>query len=215
MLPISLSGLHLVKTFAVIIFLPNRCFAQEVDPVPPNNIAINGAYITLYQYASRGLKIGRHTCPSLLQCAHLCVKSPNCFSFNYQVSAPRNALCELSNESITSSEEQETLKKMPGFVFVQIMRKDLVSFRFVLIFVSFFFLSICLFNIKDWNQARQLVTEVAVAKLSYLCNLYFLSSRAGKEILAIILLNIKLIYKTKSASARKERKCMDLSQMFI
>lgn len=149
MLPISLSGLHLVKTFAVIIFLPNRCFAQEVDPVPPNNIAINGAYITLYQYASRGLKIGRHTCPSLLQCAHLCVKSPNCYSFNYQVSAPRNALCELSNESITSSEEQETLKKMPGFVFVQIMRKDLVSFRFVLIFVSFFFLSICLFNIKD------------------------------------------------------------------
>lgn len=47
MLSISLSGLHLVKTFAVIIFLSNRCFAQEVDPVPPNNIAINGAYISL------------------------------------------------------------------------------------------------------------------------------------------------------------------------
>ena len=132
MLPISLSGLHLLKTFAAIIFLANGCISQEVDPVPPNNIAINGAYITLHQYASRGLKIGRRTCPSLLQCAHLCVKSPKCSSFNYQVSASRNALCELSNESITSSEQREKLKKMPGFVFVQIMRKDLVSFRFVL-----------------------------------------------------------------------------------
>ena len=133
--PISLSGLHLVKTFAVVIFLSDRCLdfflAQEVNSVLPNNIAINGAYITLPQYASRGPMIGRHACRSLLQCGHLCVKSPKCSSFNYQVSAKDNALCELSNESITSSEEREKLKKMPGFVFVQLMRKDLVSFRSV------------------------------------------------------------------------------------
>ena len=141
----SLSDLHLVKTFAVIIFLSNRCVAQEIDPVPPNNISINGAYITLHQYASGGPKIGRHICWSLLQCAHLCVKSPECSSFNYQVSAARNALCELSNESITSRKERDKLKKTPGFVFVQIMRNDLVSFRFVRIFSCFLYLPICLF----------------------------------------------------------------------
>jgi len=129
---ISLSDLHFIgKTFAVIIFLSNRCFALEIDPVPPNNISINGAFITLHQYASGGPKIGRHTCWSLLQCAHFCVTSPKCSSFNYQVSAARNALCELSNESITSTKERDKLKKMPGFAFVQITRKDLVSFRFV------------------------------------------------------------------------------------
>ena len=132
MLLISLPGLHRVKTFAVIIFLSNRWFAQEVDPVQPNNIAINGAYITLHEYASRGPTIGRHSCWSLLQCAHLCVKSPNCSSFNYQVSAVRDALCELSNASIASNEERDKLKKMPGFVFVQIVRTDLVSLRFAL-----------------------------------------------------------------------------------
>lgn len=139
MLPISFSGLSLVKTFAVITFLLNRCFPQEVDPVPPNNIDIDGAYITLHEYASRGPKIGRHTCWSLLQCAHLCVKRPRCTSFNYQVSVARNALCELSEESIASNEEREKLKKMPGFVFVQIMRKDLVSFRICSIIFAFSF----------------------------------------------------------------------------
>lgn len=153
MLPISLSGLHLVKTFAVIIFLLNRCFAQEVDAVQPNNIVINGAYITLPEYASEGPKIERRTCLSLIQCTHLCVKSPQCSSINYRVSAARNGLCELSNASIASNEERNKLKKMPGFVFAQIMRIDLVSFQFApdfcILFFYLLFLLIRLFNTTE------------------------------------------------------------------
>lgn len=164
MLPISLSGLHLGKTFAVIIFLLNRCFAQEIDAVQPNNIAINGAYITLPEYASEGPKIERRNCWSLVQCTHLCVKSPQCSSINYQVSAARNALCELSNASIASSEERNKLKKMPGFVFAQIMRIDLVSFRFAPDFCIFFFFFLFIhYFFLSVNQARQPVTDVAVA----------------------------------------------------
>ncbi|XP_078372006.1 uncharacterized protein LOC144655593 [Oculina patagonica] len=122
---ISYSGIFFVKYIFIIISLLNRCFPEEVDPVPPNNIFINGAFIHLHGYASKGPKLGRQTCWSLLRCAHLCLKYPKCSSVNYQVSEARNGLCELSEEGIASNEERIKLNKMPGFVFVQIMRKDL------------------------------------------------------------------------------------------
>ena len=50
-------------------------------------------------------------------------------SFNYQVSFPRSGLCELSEEGILSKERREMLRKIPGFVFVQTERKDLVRFE--------------------------------------------------------------------------------------
>lgn len=127
---ISYSGLQFVKYIVIIILLWDRCFSEEVDPVPPNNIFVNGAFIHLHGYASKGSKLRRQTCWSLLQCAHLCLKYPKCSSFNYQDSEARNGLCELSEESIASNEERTKLNRMPDFVFVQIMRKDLVRFRF-------------------------------------------------------------------------------------
>ena len=51
-----------------------------------------------------------------------------CVSYNYQLSGSRDGTCELSEEGIASKEERdERLKQIPGFVFVQTVRKDLVS----------------------------------------------------------------------------------------
>lgn len=139
MLPISSYGLYFVKNVAIIILLlnPIPCFLQEFDPVPPNNVAVNGAFITLHKYASKGPKLERRTCSSLLNCGHFCLKHRKCYSFNYQVSVAHNGLCELSEETIISIEERNKLKKMPGFVFVQIMRTYLVRFQFILMFFSY------------------------------------------------------------------------------
>ena len=105
-----------------MLFWPTY-FSQEADPAPPNNIAINGAFITLYGYVSKGLKLERHSCRSMLQCGHLCLKNAKCVSFNYQVSSVCNGLCELS-EGIASEEERN---ERLSFVFVQTIRKDMVS----------------------------------------------------------------------------------------
>ena len=92
--------------------LLHHCCSQQVDPVPPNSIAINGPFITLHGYASIGPKLERHTCQSMLQCGHLCLMNPKCISFNYQVSSARNGLCELSVEGIVSNEERSKLKQI-------------------------------------------------------------------------------------------------------
>lgn len=144
-------GLHLVKKIVIIIIfttvLLNRCFPEEIDPVPPNNIVINGAFITLHGYGSKGPMLGRHSCWSMLRCAHLCLKHPKCSSFNYQVLEARNGLCELSEQSLASKEERTKLNKMPGFFFVQIVRKDLVRFRFARFRFIFFFFCVVPINV--------------------------------------------------------------------
>lgn len=126
-----------VVNTAIIMSLWHQCCSQQMDPVPPNSIAINGALITVHGYAATGPKLERHTCRSMLHCGHLCLKNPKCISFNYQVSSVRNGLCELSEEGIVSSEELGKLNQMPGFVFVQTVRRDLVRLQFVWSLVSF------------------------------------------------------------------------------
>ena len=122
--------------FVIMLLLWYRCVPQEV---PPNSITINGAFITLHGYILRGAKLGRYNCRSMLQCGHLCLKNPQCFSFNYQDLITRNGLCELSEESIASKEEYEMLTKMPGFIFVQTVRKDLVRLIVVILLLNISF----------------------------------------------------------------------------
>ena len=126
MLPSSSCRRSTAKHFAVIWLLYLQCFSQKEGPATINKIAVNGAFITLYGYASKGPKLERHPCRSMLDCGHLCLKNAKCFSFNYQVSTLSSGLCELSEQTITSKEESHTLEKTPGFVFVQTVRKDLV-----------------------------------------------------------------------------------------
>ena len=50
--------MHLLKNFAIIMFSFHRsCLPKEINPVPPTSLSINGAYITLYGYASKGPKL--------------------------------------------------------------------------------------------------------------------------------------------------------------
>ena len=127
-----------IKTVVVIITsFCQSCFSKEMDPVPRNNIAVNGAFVTLYGYASKGPKIESHICRSMLNCGHLCLKNPQCLSYNYQLSTAPNGLCELSQVGIASEQEREKLKKMPGFVFVQAVRTDLVRPHLVLLSIVF------------------------------------------------------------------------------
>ena len=114
------------RTFAVILLLWHRGFLQNVNPVVATNIAFNGAFITVLGYVSNGPKLERRTCQSMLHCSHLCLKRSKCVSFNYELSKGINGLCELSERGIASEKEREKLKKMPGFVFVQTVRQDLV-----------------------------------------------------------------------------------------
>ena len=138
--------MHLLKNFAIIMFSLHRsCLPKEIDPVPPTSLSINGAYITLYGYASKGPKLDRHMSRSMLHCSHLCLKNTRCISFNYQVSFPRSGLCELSEEGILSKERREMLRKMPGFVFVQTERKDLVRFEKFIAFWCLVTGSICIY----------------------------------------------------------------------
>lgn len=110
------------------MMLCGRRSIQEADPKKPDNIFANGAFITLYGYASTGPKLERKTCKSMLQCGHFCLKNSKCVSYNYQLSLSRGGTCELSEEGIVSKEERDArLKQKPGFVFVQTVRKDLVS----------------------------------------------------------------------------------------
>lgn len=106
--------------------------SHNLCPTLPNEISANGAFITLFGYALRNAILERHTTRSLLDCSHLCLKNAKCFSFNYQVSLPRNGLCELSEGGISAEqgrEGREMLTKMSDFVFVQIGRNDLVCCR--------------------------------------------------------------------------------------
>ena len=119
---------YTVKSLLIIFLLcRDPCSSHKLLPAPLNNIAVNGAVITLHGYASRGPHLRRHTCRSMLDCSHFCLKNSKCSSFNYQVSSGRSGLCELSRQGISSEEERDTLTEIPGFVFVQIARNDLVS----------------------------------------------------------------------------------------
>ena len=93
----------------------------------PSKIAVNGAFVTLYGYSLKGPKLERHYCRSMLDCGHLCLRKAKCFSFNFQVSTVRSGLCGLSEQTISLKEESNALMKTPGFVFVQTVRKDLIS----------------------------------------------------------------------------------------
>ena len=124
----SRHGHNVAKNVAILMLFWPTCFSQKAGPAPPNNIAIHGAFITLYGYVSKGPKLERHSCKSMLQCGHLCLENAKSVSFNYQVSSVRNGLCELSEEGIASEQERDKrLKAMLGFVFVQGVRKDMVS----------------------------------------------------------------------------------------
>ena len=129
MISLSSSGIwrRISKKVTAILLLFHCCLSQEAVRVAANAISVDGAFITLPGYASKGPKLERHSCRSMLQCSHLCLKNPKCVSYNYQVSAARNSLCELSEEGIVSTEERDAhLKKTPGFVFVQTVRRDMV-----------------------------------------------------------------------------------------
>ena len=93
----------------------------------PSKIAVNGAFVTLYEYSLKGPKLERHSCRSMVDCGHLCLRKAKCFSFNFQVSTVGSGLCELSEQTISLKEESNTLMRTPGFVFVQTVTKDLVS----------------------------------------------------------------------------------------
>ena len=123
------------NVFVIMLLLWHRCVPQEVLH---NTITINGAFITLHGYILRGPKLERYNCRGMLQCGHLCLKNPQCFSFNYQDSIIHSGLCELSEESIASKEDHEKLTKMSaGFIFVQTVRKDLVRLIIILLLYIF------------------------------------------------------------------------------
>ena len=118
--------MHLLKNFAIIMFSLHRsCLPKEIDPVPPTSLSINGAYITLYGYASKGPKLDRHMSRSMLHCSHLCLKNTRCISFNYQVSFPRSGLCELSEEGnviicyLASSSSSSSSSSLFDFIIVR------------------------------------------------------------------------------------------------
>ena len=127
-------GICFVERVITLLLVLQWCFSQKVDRKTPDTIVSNGAFITLYGYASTGPKLGRHTSRSMLQCGHLCLQNYKCVSFNYHVSSLSSGLCELSEQGINSEEDRETLAKMPGFVFVQIVRKDMVRIFLSIIF---------------------------------------------------------------------------------
>ena len=117
----------------VQLLLLCRSLTQGIDHLS-NEVAVNGAFLTLHGYASNGPTLGRYDCRSILQCGHLCLKNFRCLSFNYQELSIRNGFCELSGVSVGSKHERDKLiRKMPGFVFVQLVGKAPVSNRFTLI----------------------------------------------------------------------------------
>lgn len=118
----------------VQLLLLYRRLTQGIDHLSPNQVTVNGAFLTLHGYASNGPTLGRYDCRSILQCGHLCLKNFRCLSFNYQELSIRNGFCELSGVSVGSRQERDKLiRKMPGFVFVQLVGKAPVSNRFTLI----------------------------------------------------------------------------------
>ena len=118
----------------VQLLLLYRSLTQGIVHLSPNEVAVNGAFLTLHGYASNGPRLGRYDCRSILQCGHLCLKNFRCLSFNYQELSIRNGFCELSGVSVGSRHERDKLiRKMPGFVFVQLLGKPPVSDRFTLI----------------------------------------------------------------------------------
>lgn len=126
----------MVERVITLLLVLQWCFSQETRLTTPDTIVSNGAFITLYGYSSTVPKLERHTVRSMLQCGHLCLQNYKCVSFNYQFSSLGSGLCELSEQAINSQEERETLAKMPGLVFVQIARKDLVrAFVSIVIFL--------------------------------------------------------------------------------
>ena len=127
MLLISSYRRSAVKYFTLGMFLWNQCCSVKEDPVPPSKIAVTGAFVTLYGYSLKGPKLERHSCRSMLDCGHLCLRKAKCFSFNFQVSTVGSGLCELSEQTISLKEESNTLMRTPDFVFVQTVTKDLVS----------------------------------------------------------------------------------------
>ena len=130
-------GICFVERVITLLLVLQWCFSKEACRTTPDTIVSNGAFITLYGYSSTGPKLERHTLRSMLQCGHLCLQNHKCVSFNYEVSSLSSGLCELSEQGLNSQEERETLARMPGFVFVQIARKDLVRvFAFIATFLS-------------------------------------------------------------------------------
>ena len=67
----------ILEPLFVLMLLCDRRSMQEADPIEPDNVFVNGAFITLYGYASTGPKLERKTCRSMLQCGHFCPEKFN------------------------------------------------------------------------------------------------------------------------------------------
>ena len=118
----------ILEPLFVLMLLCDRRSMQEADPIEPDNVFVNGAFITLYGYASTGPKLERKTCRSMLQCGHFCLKNSMCVSYNYQLSGSRDGHANsVRRASPQKRNATKGLKQIPGFVFVQTVRKDLVS----------------------------------------------------------------------------------------
>lgn len=118
-----------MKTIVVVLFCYGHVVPQETDPVPPDNVEAIGSYIFRYGYGVMGSKLERKTSTSILHCNHFCLKNSKCVSFNYQLTGNSHGSCELSEQGVVSREESDgVLEDIPGCIFVQTVRQDLVRY---------------------------------------------------------------------------------------
>ena len=79
-----------------------------------------GAHV-MYNYAIEGAQLKSLVTPDLMSCGLQCLRLRKCVSYNYQISDPKDGVCELNTK------ETKLPGYRPGFVFVQANTKMHVS----------------------------------------------------------------------------------------
>ena len=78
----------------------------------------------VYDYVLLGYRIASFNTMGSFSCAHRCLAHDKCKSYNYDMSAAQQGLCELNSGT---RDESKHLEYKPGFVYVEAVLKKLVS----------------------------------------------------------------------------------------
>ena len=111
----------------------NVCLSQESEKIL-QHLSFTGAFITRLNRACKKQPLRRLSVDGLLSCGHACMKLLQCSSFNYEISALKQGLCELNEIGISTDLKEDLLEERPGFIYVQPERDVVVSIE---VFICF------------------------------------------------------------------------------